>query len=184
MSDIQDLISQIPLGDLAQKLGVDEATANDVVQKAIPALLSGMQANAESGGASSLEKALSKHSSSLLDGGVDLDQVDTEDGKKIVAHVFGGSRDQVATALGQGGGGGLGGLIGKAWPILAPIVMSYLAQQFTGQKTSSKKTSTQADGGDDLLGGVLGGLLGGGSGGGGLGDLLGGLGGLLGGGSK
>ncbi|WP_354215340.1 DUF937 domain-containing protein [Arthrobacter sp. UYCo732] len=58
-------------------------------------------------------------------------QVDTADGEKIVGHVFGGQQDYVAAQLaGTSGLGGVGGdLIRKALPILAPIVMSYLAKR-------------------------------------------------------
>lgn len=193
MAGLDDIISQIPIGDLAKKLGVDEATANQAVQKALPALLGGMRANAEQGGGQSLEKAVDKHSAALVDGGVDLDEVDTDDGSKIVKNVFGSSENQVAAALGSTGGaagggapgGGIGDVIGKALPVLAPIVMSFLAKQKSG--------GAQATGGGgigDLLGGLLGGGGGGGAAaggaksGGGIGDLLGGLGGLLGGGKK
>ncbi len=174
--------------------GVDEATANQAVQKALPALLGGMRANAEQGGDQSLERAVDKHSAALVDGGVDLDDVDTDDGSKIVKNVFGSSENQVAAALGStggGAGGGAGGgigVIGKALPVLAPIVMSFLAKQ----KSGGAQAAQGSDGIGDLLGGLLGGGSGGGGGaaaggaksGGGIGDLLGGLGGLLGGGKK
>ncbi|MFJ3379168.1 DUF937 domain-containing protein [Curtobacterium sp. NPDC090217] len=188
MAGLDDIISQIPIGDLAKKLGVDEATANQAVQKALPALLGGMRANAEQGGGQSLEQAVDKHSAALVDGGVDLDDVDTDDGSKIVKNVFGSSENQVAAALGStggGAGGGIGDVIGKALPVLAPIVMSFLAKQKGGGAEA-----TGGGGIGDLLGGLLGGGGGGGAAaggaksGGGIGDLLGGLGGLLGGGKK
>ena len=66
-------------------------------------------------------------------------------------------------------------LVGKLLPMLAPIVLSYLASRVSG---GGGKTSAVSGGGmEDLLGGLLGGVLGGGGskGGGGIGDLLGGL---------
>jgi hypothetical protein len=188
MPGLEDLISQIPIGDLARKLGVDESTAKAAVSKALPALVGGMQANAEAGGADSLAKAVDKHSPQLVEGGVNLDDVDEDDGKKIVKNVFGGSENQVAAALStggaQGGGGGLGDVIGKALPMLAPVVMSFLAKNKGGQANAAG-----ASGGGGGIADMLGGLLGGGGGassaaaggGGGLSDLLGGL---LGGGKK
>lgn len=189
MAGLDDLLSQIPIADLAKKLGVDPNTASEAVQKALPALVGGMQANADSGGAPSLEKAVQSHSASLIEGGVNLDDVNTDDGKKIVKHVFGDSQDKVISTLSGDGatstaGGGLGDVIGKVLPVLAPLVMSFLAQKATAQKPASGTAAAQDQGG---IGGLLGGLLGGGnsgSGGGGLGDILGGLGGLLGGGRK
>jgi len=186
MAGIEDLLSQIPIGDLAKKLGVDEATATAAVQKAVPALVGGLQKNVENGGAASLDKALDKHAA--LADPTTIDDVDEEDGNKIVANVFGGKQQDVAAALaGSGGGGGvdLGGIIGKVLPLVAPFVLSKLGNQ--------KAASTQTGGGFDL-GGLLGGFLGGSggqaggsqAGGGGLdiGGILGGLGGLLGGGKK
>ena len=67
-----------------------------------------------------------------MDGGVDLNQVDTDDGQKIVQNVFGPNTDQVAQTLGSNLGGGQSGLIQKLLPLLAPIVMSYLAKRLAG----------------------------------------------------
>jgi hypothetical protein len=183
-TDINELISQIPMNQLAQQLGVDEQTAEQATRQALPALLGGMQANAhDPAGAASLSAALGQHDDNLLDGGVDFNQVDTDDGDKIVGNIFGPNREQVVNQLGGlGGGGSAGGsgLIAKLLPLLAPIVMSYLAKQF-GQRggagaTASATGGSAAGGGgglEDLLGGLLGGQ--GGQAGGGLGDLLGGL---------
>jgi hypothetical protein len=192
VAGIEDLLSQIPIGDLAKKLGVDEATATAAVQKAVPALVGGLQKNVENGGAASLDKALDKHAA--LADPTTIDDVDEEDGNKIVANVFGGKQQDVAAALAgsDGGGGGvdLGGIIGKVLPLVAPFVLSKLGNQ--------KAAATQSGGGGFDLGGLLGGFLGGSggqaggqsggsqAGGGGLdiGGILGGLGGLLGGGKK
>ena len=175
MSAVDDILADIPLSQLASQLGVDEATAEAATRQAIPALLGGMQANAQdSDGAASLVGALGNHSSALVDGGVDLNQVDTNDGQKIVNNVFGPNTDQVAQTLGGNLGGGQSGLIQKLLPILAPIVMSYLAKRLTG--------GTGGGAGGGLLGSILGGAMGGSSGGsGGLSDLLGGM---LGGGAR
>ena len=60
-------------------------------------------------------------------GGVDLDQVDTGDGEKIVRNVFGSNEEAVVNQL--GGIGGLdAGMIAKLLPMLAPLVMSFLAK--------------------------------------------------------
>jgi hypothetical protein len=191
MASVDELMSQIPMSDVAAKLGVDEPTARAAVEQALPALLGGLEANAKDpGGAASLEKAVGKHSPALVDGGVNLDEVDTDDGEKIVSHIFGPNKEQVVAKLGAqpapASGTGLGGIVGKLLPILAPIVLSYLAKQFLERKQSTettqptepmqpKKPAGQPEGG---LGGILGGLLGGdsaGSSGGGIGDILGGL---------
>jgi hypothetical protein len=174
--NFDDLLSQIPMDQLARQLGVDERTARQATTQALPALLGGMQANAQDpAGAASLSSALRQHDDNLLDGGVDVGQVDTDDGDKIVRNVFGENRQQVVNQLGGLGGGGTNsGLIAKLLPLLAPIVMSYLAKQFTRQGGTAAGSPTAGGGGlEDLLGGLLGGQGQGQAGG--IGDLLGGL---------
>ena len=73
MSAVDDILADIPMDQLAAQLGVDEATAEQATRQAIPALLGGMQANAEDpAGAASLAGALGDHPSELIDGGVNL----------------------------------------------------------------------------------------------------------------
>lgn len=175
MTVIDELLTQIPMSQLASRLGVDEQTAEQATRQALPALLAGMHANAQDpAGERSLAEAVGQHDNSLLDGGVDVNQVDTADGEKIVGHVFGDNRGQVIDQLG-GGVGGAGGsaLIGKLLPMLAPIVMSYLARRLnqTGAGAPASPGTTPSGG----LADVLGGLLGGAGQAGGLGGLLGGL---------
>ena len=95
---------------LAAQLGVDRATAEARRRgRRSPRSLGGMEANAQDpAGAASLGKAIGSHDAGLVEGGVDLDQVDTADGDKIVSNVFGGERDQVVNQLGSQGGGDSG----------------------------------------------------------------------------
>ncbi len=184
MSAVDDILSQIPLGQLAGQLGVNEGEAEQAVRTTLPALLGGIHANTQDpGGAASFGQAVQQHDPSLVEGGVDLNQVNPAEGQKIVNHVFGASQDQVVQQLGGVSSGG-SALIQKLLPILAPIVMAYLAKQLTGA------TANAGSGGGlgGLLGGLLGGALGGGSAGGAaapggpnLGSILGGL---LGGGTR
>ncbi|WP_353827849.1 DUF937 domain-containing protein [Agromyces sp. SYSU T0242] len=185
MAAYDDIIANIPIADLAARLGVDEGTARAAVDQALPALLGGMDANAQDdAGAASLERAVQHHPPQLFDGGVDLDEVDTDDGEKIVRNVFGANTDQVVRTLGATEGKAEPGLIRKLLPILAPIVLSFLAGQFAKRRQGEGSQAAPAGGGGgigDLLGGLLGGIAGGGSSAGGaggldgLGDLLGGL---------
>lgn len=181
--DIDDLLSRLPIDQIAASLGVDEETAEKATRQALPALVGGMRANAEDpAGAASLANALGKHDNDLAEGRVDLAKVDTDDGDKIVKNVFGDNREQVVNQLtGFNSKGGSMDLMGKLLPMLAPIVLSYLAKQVGGKKSSDEQSS--GGGLADILGGLLGGG-GGQSSGGGLGDLLGSLGGLLGGGKR
>ena len=175
MATIDDFLAQIPMDQLARRLGVAPEEAEQLTRRVLPALVGGMEANArEPGGARSLAEAIGQHDDDLLDGRADLDQVDTHDGQKIVGHVFGDNRDQVISRL---GGGGKESMMSRLLPLLAPLVMSFLAKRAGAGRSSSGAGSTGGGG----IGDVLGDLLGGRSGGSGLEDLLGGL---LGGGRK
>ena len=179
MTELQDILAQIPVDQIADMLGTDRQTAQSAVEAAVPTLLAGMHNNAQAPeGAASLESALGQHHDGLVDGGVDAAQVDTADGEKIVSHVFGGRQDQVANQLaGTAQLGGVGGdLVRKLLPLLAPIVMSYLANKVLGGR--GQAGGGAGAGGIDLggiLGGILGGAGGAGGAGGGLGDILGGI---------
>ena len=211
MSEVDVLLSQIPMDQLAAALGIDPGQAEQAARTALPALFGGMEANAtDPAGAASLAGALRQHDPGLV--GASLDQVDTADGQKIVQNIFGDSTPDVMAALGGTQGGGSANLMQSLLPMLAPIVMSFLAGKLGGGLGSmfggGDAAAAAAPAGDsgggvlpgpsaagaesadpmgglgDLLGSVLGGG-GSGSGGGGLGDLLGGvLGGMLGGGKR
>lgn len=178
MSAIDDILGALPIDQLAGQLGADPAQVEAASAAVLPALLGGLQANAQDGGADSLLQALGQHNNDLLSGGLDLSQVDTSDGAAIAGHIFGGQQDQVVNqlgGLGVSGGGSLGSsLVKKLIPILAPIVLSYIANQVFGKMgqggtagqaqapSPSLPTSTGSDsaGGapslDDLLKDVLG----------------------------
>ncbi|MGV8881952.1 MAG: DUF937 domain-containing protein [Rhodoglobus sp.] len=179
MSDLDGLISQIPIGDIAKKLGIDEKTAREAVAVAVPAIVGGMNANAQAGGAKSLEKALASHAGRP----VNIDAIDEEDGQKIVNNVFGNKKTEVVSAVSKPGGTDLSDIVAKVLPIIAPIVLAYLAKQFLGgkkdeaAKPSAAEPTATSGGIGDLLGGLLGSQQGQ--------DIVGGLlGGLLGGGKK
>ncbi len=163
MSEIDQLLGQLPMDEIASELGVDQQQATEASRTTLQALLHGLEANAQDpAGAASLAQALGEHDGDVLGSG--LSGIDTADGAAIVNNIFGDNTDGVIAQLGGMRGSGGQAIIAKLLPILAPIVLSYLATQMRGR------------GG---LGGVLGQVLGsaagqaGGSGGGGLGDILG-----------
>ena len=177
MSDLDDLLTRIPVSDIAKQLGVDDTTARAAVEQAVPALLTGLQQQTtDEASAQGLASALAQHPADLAEGDINLADVDTADGGKIVNKIFGSETDNVAQALsGANAAAGVDqGLVQKLLPILAPIVLSYLTSKVLGGKGGGTKSS----GGDlgSILGSVLGGNAGGGAAkGGGLGDLLGGI---------
>jgi hypothetical protein len=179
MAGLDDLFAEIPVQDIASKLGVDEGEVNSAIQTLVPALVGGLQHNVQSDDidSSKLESAVNTQAASgLLDGGVSVDQVDQHEGDKIVANIFGGNdSNQVASAL-AGGGAGSSNLLKQLLPILAPIVLAYIGKQLTqgGGGAAPAQPQAQASGGGGL-GDVLGSILGGGGGGGNnaLGSILG-----------
>ncbi len=190
MSDLEELFSKLPIADIAKQVGASEGDTRDAVSAALPALFKGLQANAsDPAGAESLLGALQTKDHGLVSGNIDLGDIDLDDGAAIVGNIFGDKKDNVAAQLGTVGGDGVGkSLMQKILPILAPIVLAFIAKKLFGGNSGS---SNQASSGglNDILGNVLGGALGGsssgGSSGGGLNDILGNvLGGALGGSSS
>lgn len=175
MTAVDDILARIDPQQLADALGTDQATARNAAKAAIPTLLGSLQANTQTAdGEASLLKALDQHVDTVFGDSVDLTAVDTNDGRRIVQHAIADDPQRL-----QGLGGFGDGLIAKLLPLLAPIVMSYLAQKLSGAtaSTSSTTTGTTAPAGSgDALGDLLGGLLGGGS----TPSSAGGLGGILG----
>lgn len=162
MSAVEEILAGIDPAQLAAALGTDERTARDAAAAAIPTLIGGFQANARTEeGRSGLLAALDQHAGDGLFGDrVDLAEVDTEDGRRIVSHALAGDPGRL-----QPVGRLDGGLLARLLPLLAPIVLNYLARKLGAGGSPS--------GGSGGLGDLLGGMLGGA--GGGVGDVLGGM---------
>jgi hypothetical protein len=186
MAGLDDLFAQIPVQDIANKIGADEGEVNNAIRTLVPALVGGVAENVQADqiDSSDLESAVAQQGASgLLDGGVSVDQVDANEGDQYVAKIFGGNdSNAVASALAGTGAGG-GDLIKKLLPILAPIVLAYIGKQLTKGSAGGGAQAQAAPGGGGL-GDVLGSILGGAGGGGGnnplgsiLGSVLGGSGG-------
>lgn len=167
---LDDILTQVPLNDVAAKLGVSEEEAKVAVEQGGAVLLSGLAKNAETEeGSAAIQNALKKHRG--VTGAAKVDDIDQTDGNKIVTHVLGEKKQDVTAKLNASEKTG-GVDFGKLLPILAPIVMGLIANATKGK---SEGASEDSGGG---LGDAIGGLLGSGSsssGGGGIGDLIGGL---------
>ena len=122
MATLEDLISQLPIDQIAQQFGVDRDTAANASREASEALVQGMQANArDEAGAASLAAALGDHAKQAdahPDGAIDLSRVDTRDGAAIVRNVFGDNEEQVVNQLGGLGGGDGSSLFKSLLPML------------------------------------------------------------------
>lgn len=153
MSAVQELLNQVPMDQLANELGTDQQTAEQTAQEAIATLMGGLQNNvADPQGEVSLAQALQQHSGGsiaqrLVTGDqISLDQVDVEDGEKIVGHVLGNNEASYAAAAGSDNA-----MLQKALKYLAPLVLAYLAQKITSGQAG------QGGGFGDILGQILGG---------------------------
>lgn len=173
---------------MAAQLGTDEDTAREAIEAALPTLLAGVTNEAhDPARTDALAQAVARdHDAATLESDDPLAHVDPAEGDKIVSHMFGDDRGAVESQLQGSLGGASGSLVQKVLPLLAPLVMSWLARKMGGGGGRGRTTGG-AGGLGDILGDVLsGGAAGGGrgsGGGGGLGDILGQLGGKAGGGS-
>lgn len=167
-----------PLQDISRQLGTGHAETQSAVAMALPMLLGALGRNAQDAqGAESLFGALQRDHmpaapqpamdlggllGSLLGGGGAA--LGGDAGAAILGHIFGGSRERAESALGQSTGQGVDA--GRLLQMLAPIVMSFLAQRVNsggmdagglGQMLGQERARAQGTGtpGGDLLGSLL-----------------------------
>ncbi|WP_226534183.1 DUF937 domain-containing protein [Microbacterium paraoxydans] len=169
---LDDILAQIPIDDIAQKLGVSRDEAKVAVEQGGAVLLGGLAKNAETDeGSAAIQNALKKHEGGT--GAANVDDIDQADGGKIVAHILGSKEKEVTKELTESKA--TPGIdFGKLLPILAPIVMGLIANANKDKKSETAAGEEGSGGIGDLIGGLLGGS-GSGSGSGGIGDVIGGL---------
>ena len=183
-SMVNDLMAQLqgaPMQQMAQQLGASGTQIQSAVGAALPLLLGALGNNAaQPQGAAALLGALQRdHMPSatpqglgdlggllggLLGGGGGKSGAGLGDGAAILGHILGGNRQQTENQLGQATG--LGNNAGQLLAMLAPIVMSFLANRVQsgnldattlGQTLGRERAQVQQQGG--LGGGLLGSLL-------------------------
>lgn len=169
----QSLLQQLQQGpalqQVSQTLGVDSTQASQAIQSALPLLMGAMGNNASTPqGAQSLLNALQRDhlgGSAAGSGGFDIGGLvgtvlagmggQASNGAGILGHVFGERSPQAAQLLGQKTGLD-SGKSGQLLALLAPIVMSFLAQRFAQQGNANQlgqalgqeaQASGMADGG-------------------------------------
>ena len=186
---LSSLLTDSSVSALAKKTGLSATALKKLIPLAVPLLLKFLTSNASSeSGALSLLGALSQHTNqkALSD---QIDEADTEDGGKIIGHIFGNQSDAVTNRLAQQSGMSERD-VNSALAGIAPALMSGLSA--ANHTVSAAPKVDLSDGIDlsDLLGmfagaqsvqqvpqgqsyggGLLSGLLGGSSSG--LGDLFG-----------
>ena len=186
---LSSLLTDSSVSALAKKTGLSATALKKLIPLAVPLLLKFLTSNASSeSGALSLLGALSQHTNqkTLSD---QIDEADTEDGGKIIGHIFGNQSDAVTNRLALQSGMSERDVC-SALAGIAPALMSGLSA--ANHTVSAAPKVDLSDGIDlsDLLGmfagaqsvqqvpqgqsyggGLLSGLLGGSSSG--LGDLFG-----------
>lgn len=133
--DILDMIldnlnNKDAIDELSRSTGADNERVKNAVNLGVPTLVEAMSRNAKtSQGASSLSEALDEHKdSSVEDIGDFLRRANTQDGSKILNHVFGSNNINVQNNLSRQTGleqNQISGLMAQ----LAPLVMSMLGKQ-------------------------------------------------------
>lgn len=160
------------LQQVSQQLGIDPGQASTAVGAALPLLMGAMGRNAQQPqGAEALLGALQRDHAPASGGGFDLGGLlgsvlgggggagGATDGAGILGHVFGGNSDRAAQGLSQATGLD-SSKTSQLLAILAPIVMSYLAQRFANggnpaQLSQALGQEAQAAGNGGLLTAVL-----------------------------
>ena len=187
---LKSLLTDSSVSALAKKTGLNSGMLKKLIPLAVPLLIKFMTSNASSqAGAESLLGALTQHTSkrTLAE---QIDDADTEDGGKIIGHIFGNQSDAAISSLAQQSGMSNQD-VSSALAGLAPALMSGLSAATTSASAAPKVDLSDGLDLSDLMGmfggaqaqtqsssgGLLSGLLGGGAGsfgGGLLGSLLGG----------
>lgn len=153
---------------VARTLNIEEGKAKWVVSAAVPLMIAALNYNAQNKNQeANINQALDQHAGGIfgnLAGAIAGGP--SNDGTKIVNHIFGKNTGFVEQNLSQKSGLSTG-QISSLLAILAPVVMGFLGQ--------NRQQAQGAGGIGDLIGGLLGGGQQASAGGGLLGGLLGGL---------
>lgn len=149
---------------LGEKVDANPQQVEQIAGVGIPTLLEAMNRNAQTPeGAASLSKALDDHKNDDVQNVVGFfDKVDSQDGSKILDHLLGGKKDNVASSLSKKTGMDTQKVLGLL-ALLAPLVLSAMAKkkqdegvedvrkipEMTSEVTRNMKT-------DNKVGGLMG----------------------------
>ena len=156
----EQFTSDSAVSSLAEKSGASTDQITALLGQAMPELLGSLTSNASSQeGAQSLLSALSQHDDTA-DVADQILNADTEDGEKILGHIFGNNTNNVVSSL-AGNSGLSSQLVGMILKMLAPALLSSL---FSATNTAAQQQQQQQQSlGGSLVSGLLGNALGGGT---------------------
>lgn len=144
---IQNKLSEAVLDSLGKKFGIDLSKSSGLVKMILPLILGGLAKKATSKqGAADLSKALDEdHDGSLMDHLDDIvvDGAIQQDGAKILGHVFGDKKSDLAAMVSKSAAVDETAASGML-ETLAPVVLGQLGQE-------KKQKSLDADSLSDLL---------------------------------
>ena len=130
---LMDQLTDVVVGQMsqqaAQKTGLNEGLAAQLMPMAMAALMGGLKKNAsQPNGADALATALDRHDGSLLNNLGQLGQDNTlADGQKILGHILGGKQASTERALAKTAGVDQG-QVGQLLAMAAPMVLASLGR--------------------------------------------------------
>ena len=158
MNDVMKLVSSSGVIDqVSKQTGISADDAVSVIQDVLPTLLSGMKGQATNTSTQQgFLQALADHSKNdTSDVSKFIQNVDTEDGDKIVNHLLGDQKEAVAAKAKKKSGIDTKTVI-KIMAILAPLLMSKMGS--TANKTAKASSSTSAGDMLDIVSGLMDGV--------------------------
>lgn len=185
---LETLTSNSSVDSVSKKTGANSKKISALLMVAVPVLISYLTKNASSkSGAKSLAGALAQHTNTSA-ASKQIEEVDLDDGAKIIRHILGDDQTKVVKNLAKETGMS-NDQVNTTLNTIAPYLLSSLstAASTVSKQTAKKETVKKSDNGVDLSDGIdlsdLVGLLGGGSSQsgksssplGGLGNILGSL---------
>lgn len=162
---IQGIPNQ-PISEVASAVGEDKGLVGKIFSMGLPLIMGQLNKNTnDPQGARSLLDALGQHENADYSS---PEKIDTNDGQKILGHIFGGNEENVTNELGKQTGLDKEKVM-KILTYLAPLALAYLANKKKSQNLNEQQLSDLTrDESDQLeqnaggaLEGILGGLMGG-----------------------
>lgn len=129
MDQLTEVVVQQAAGKAAQKTGLSQGMAAQMMPMAMAVLMKGLKKNAASPeGAEQLSRALDRHDGSLLNDVARLGDEDViADGQNILSHILGGKNSGVQTALAQAAGANQE-QVSKILAMAAPALLASLGR--------------------------------------------------------
>lgn len=173
-----------PINDISKQVGEDSGLVGKIMSLGLPLIMGQLNRNAKTEeGSKSLYDALNKHQAADYS---NPQNIDPNDGNKILGHIFGDKSDNVSKNIGNEVGAD-SDKVKQILMYIAPLALAYLANKKKNNEFDEKSikdyTQNEAEQFDTQMGGTLGNILGGlvddnqtpNKSGGGLLDILGGL---------